>query len=147
MAHTDSEFFPESDTTSVCSGESISIFEIDSSYQSFDDDEDDDDDSAQSITHDEYAELTLTAYEIMEDYANLNVLSMSSPHFYTNMANYTVEILYTDIQCSSTNDPDIDLLDTSTVDEIREFVLQTMEVWKEISHIPMRSCQSYISNA
>ena len=145
MAHEDPEFFPDSDTMSICSGESISNFETNSTCQSFD--SDDDDDSVQSITNDEYTELTLTAYEIMDDYAKCNLLTMSSPQFYTNMADYVVEILYTDIQCSTTHDPDVDLLDTSTLDEIREFVSQTMEVWKEIYYLPMRSCQSYVNDS
>ena len=143
MTQTDSEFFPDTDSNSTLSINSRNDFQLNDS----DSDLESISTELQTISPDEYAELTLTAYEIMEDYAKQNILSMSSPQFYTNMADYVVEILYTDILCSTTNDPDIDLLDAYTLDEIREFVFQTMEVWKEIYHLPMRSCQSYVSES
>ena len=81
MPNTDSDFFPESDTTSTASGRDT--------FSGDDDDDVDDDESCdssvQTISLDDYAELTITAYEILDDYVCSNVRLMSSPHFYTNM--------------------------------------------------------------
>lgn len=148
--NTDSDFFPESDTISMTSAETDSLFELDSSCQQCDDscssDTDSCDDSVQSITNDEYVDLTITAYEIMDEYMTLNILSLSSPHFYSNMIDYTTEVLYMDIQCSTVNEPDIHMFDSLLIDELREFITQTAEIWKDVSQIPRRSIQSRDDN-
>ena len=114
MPNTDSDFFPESDTTSTASGRDT--------FSGGDDDDDDDDDdescdsSVQTISLDNYAELTITAYEILDDYVCSNVRLMSSPHFYTNMIEHTTDLLYTDVHCSFSPDTHRDEYDQNLHD-------------------------------
>jgi putative phage-type endonuclease len=134
MSNTDSEFFPESDTTSTASGsDDADTYDCDTA------DDESCDSSVQTISLDDYAELTITAYEILDDYVCLNVRLMSSPHFYTNMIEHTTDLLYTDVHCSFSADTHRDEYDQNLRDELREFVEKTTEVWMDMSCIPRRS--------
>jgi len=145
MSNTDSDFFPESDTTSNCSNDSIllvTMIENEADVEYSDSDSDSDEDSVLScatITPDDYAELTITAYVMMDEYTDTNILSMSSPSFYTKMVTHITELLYTDMNSSYTNEYDNDSVDTHMMNELHDFVEQTLEVWKGITHIPPRS--------
>jgi putative phage-type endonuclease len=106
-----------------------------------------------SITNDEYAELAITTYDMMDEYTHDTMLSMSSPRFYTKMIGHITELLYIDMCCSSTIDNDCIHCNNgvciceeegmSIKDELNEFVEQTLDVWKDTTQIPYRSTTSH----
>jgi len=166
--NTDSEFFPESSsntssvtttTTTITTTITTIITDISTPYD-FDDHIGDDigDDISESsidtvdtdletadvreITADELQDMTETVYQLMEDYMELHILSLSSGKFYHNMIMYITEIVYADIyqMCCS---PDHVEFEEEMYEETHEFVEQTIEVFLDIyesqTTIPRRS--------
>jgi putative phage-type endonuclease len=179
MANCDSDFVPDSDTTSTLSDDSSFLFMLEKDFMfgqsdsttdnnsSIDDssvadssiDDSSIDDSSvddRSITNDEYAELVITTYDMMDQYIYENIISMSSPHFYTKMIGHITEILYTDMCCSSTLDIQCSQCNScdcicdgeynSVNDEVKEFIEQTLDIWKDIVQIPHRSTTSHTND-
>jgi len=165
MENTDSEFFPETDSNSTLSFESIQMIRIESIdeitiepngilHTECDSDissiaEEDDISSISEeesiieeddITEEDFTELTTTAYEIMEEYINQNILSLSSQKFYDNMIMHTAEVLYVDILYSSNIDDDMDeKYEESLFSEVKVFTEDTADVFLDICEIPRRS--------
>jgi|SaaInlV_150m_DNA_3_1039698.scaffolds.fasta_scaffold03855_3 putative phage-type endonuclease len=163
MENTDSEFFPETDSNSTQSFESIQMIRIesideitiestcpiytesesdngiDSEISSLEDDEDEDEDE-EIITEEDFTELTTTAYDIMEEYIKQNILSLSSPKFYIGMIMHTTEVLYIDVLYSSNIDDDmIENYEELLFEEIKIFTEKTADVFLDICDIPRRS--------
>ena len=168
MENTDSEFFPETDSNSTISSydsipliriESIDEITIESSVQ-IDTDCDsevsslendivkliNDDSDNEIITEDDFTELTTTAYDIMEEYIKQNILSLSSPKFYTGMIMHTTEVLYVDVLYSTYID-DMDENDAGILfEEIKLFTEETADVFLDICDIPRRSYRQQENN-
>ena len=165
MENTDSEFFPETDSNSTISFESIQLNRIESideitieQNHFFHTECDSDSDSIigeedissiseedsisdeESITEEDFTELTTTAYDIMEEYITQNILSLSSPNFYDSMILHTAEVLYVDVMYSYNIDNDIDEnYDERLFADIKKFTDDTAAVFLDICDIPRRS--------
>lgn len=163
MENTDSEFFPETETDSTTSYNSIPMTRIESidevtieygkvyteeydsemEISSLDSDintEEDTDNEYVCITEDDFTELTTTTYDIMDDYVKHNILSLSSPKFYNNMIMYVAEVLYTDVLYSiNINDETDKNYEELLFNEIKEFIEETTDIFLDICDIPRRS--------
>ena len=93
------------------------------------DSDDNDDSDDEIIKEDDFTELTTTAYDIMEEYIKQNILSLSSPKFYTSMIMHTTEVLYVDVLYSTNIDDDMDKTDEEILfEEIKIIITGIVDI-------------------
>ena len=143
---TDSDFSLETDSNttitlsimSLTDSDNISEVTIETNIESnYSIDNFEEDSDIEDITEHDIGELTMTTYEILDDYIKENILMIYSPKFYSNMINYTTDILYQDID--DTIYEKVTEYDVELYNELKEYVEETTNVYLDICEIPLRS--------
>jgi len=127
----------DSDDDSIDS-EDDSIEIEDDSIESDDDSIESDDDSIESDddyieSEDDITELTITIYELFDEYIQQNVFRLMSCKFYNEMIISTTEIIFADLY---DDDDDIDNLQFN---ELTEYIKQVADYFLDFYDIPRRT--------
>ena len=129
----------ENDIVKSINDDSDNNYDSDSD-NNYDSDSDSDNSDDEIIKEEDFTELTTTAYDIMEEYIKQNILSLSSPKFYTSMIMHTTEVLYVDVLYSTNIDDYMDKTDEEILfEEIKIIIEETADVFLDICDIPRRS--------
>jgi len=114
--------YEESDETSIKSVSEKTIESIETIEESIFD----------TWEEDDVNELTNNIYQLLEEYHETNIQTMSSPKFYPDMLEHISQIILQDLVAGS-------LCEQDDYDEIYEYVENTLEVWLDFAPYVRRS--------
>ena len=127
-AQSDSDFVPDSDSTSDAESIASNYFGFGVSAEkpaiSF----------LENLSETDIADITTDIYAQLDDYMTKHILSISSPSFYEDTKTAIAQTLYETWVNAELCEEDDD-----TYDETYEFIEQTADVYFEVCSIPMRS--------
>jgi putative phage-type endonuclease len=85
------------------------------------------------IDNDDIIELTITIYELFDEYIHHNLINLLSSKFYNDMINHTVEIIYTDLYEDE---------DDEYYDELYDYIKQLSDIFLNVYEIPQRTTEN-----
>ena len=89
--------------------------------------------SVDYIDNDDIIELTITIYELFDEYIHHNLINLLSSKFYNDMINHTVEIIYTDLYEDE---------DDEYYDELYDYIKQLSDIFLNVYEIPQRTTEN-----